>query len=52
MKPALAREIALDALFMAVWRRKPGHRVLMHSDHGAQYATGVASARPISWNRA
>ncbi len=28
MKPTLAREIVLDALMMAVWRRKPRSRVL------------------------
>ena len=27
MKPTLARELVLDALLMAVWRRKPQHRV-------------------------
>jgi putative transposase len=35
MKPTLAREIVLDALLMAVWRRKPKQRVLVHSDQGS-----------------
>jgi len=39
MKPTLAREIVLDALLMAIWRRKPKHRVLVHSDQGSQYGS-------------
>jgi putative transposase len=39
MKPTLAREIVLDALMMAVWRRKPRNRVLVHSDQGSQYSS-------------
>ena len=39
MKPTLPREIVLDALLMAVWRRKPKQRVLMHSDQGTQYGS-------------
>lgn len=41
MKPTLAREIVLDALLMAVWRRKPKLRVLVHSDQGSQASTVV-----------
>ena len=37
MKPTLARELVLDALLMALWRRKPKHSVLVHSDQGTQY---------------
>ena len=32
MKPILSRELALDALLMAVWRRKPEENVIVHSD--------------------
>ena len=32
MKPTLSRELALDALMMAVWRRKPEENVIVHSD--------------------
>ncbi len=32
MKPTLSRELALDALMMAVWRRKPDGEVIVHSD--------------------
>lgn len=39
MKPTLAREIVLDALLMAIWRRKPESRVLIHSDQGTQYGS-------------
>jgi len=37
MKPTLSRELAIDALLMAVWRRKPKNSVLVHSDQGSQY---------------
>lgn len=39
LKPTLAREIVLDALMMAVWRRKPASKVLVHSDQGSQYGS-------------
>lgn len=39
MKPTLSRELALDALLMAVWRRKPKNPVLVHSDQGSQYGS-------------
>ena len=39
MKPTLARELVLDALLMALWRRKPTQRVLVHSDQGTQYGS-------------
>ncbi len=32
MKTTLSRELALDALIMAVWRRKPTKEVIVHSD--------------------
>lgn len=39
MKPTLAREIILDALIMAVWRRRPKNTVIVHSDQGSQYGS-------------
>jgi putative transposase len=39
MNTSLNREIVIDALLMAVWRRKPGNRVLVHSDQGSQYGS-------------
>ncbi|EPY8429920.1 IS3 family transposase [Citrobacter freundii] len=39
MKPTLSSELALDALMMAVWRRKPSENVIVHSDQGSQYGS-------------
>jgi putative transposase len=39
MKPTLAKELVLDALLMAVWRRKPAEKVIVHSDQGSQYGS-------------
>ncbi|HHT5677194.1 TPA: IS3 family transposase [Raoultella planticola] len=39
MKPTLSRELALDALLMAVWRCKPSENVIVHSDQGSQYGS-------------
>lgn len=39
MKPTLARELVLDALVMAIWRRRPKARVMIHSDQGSQYGS-------------
>ncbi|MGZ0723550.1 IS3 family transposase [Kluyvera cryocrescens] len=39
MKPTLSRELAPDALMMAVWRRKPDGEVIVHSDQGSQYGS-------------
>lgn len=37
MKPTLRSELVLDALLMAIWRRRPKTTVLIHSDQGSQY---------------
>jgi putative transposase len=39
MKPSLARGLVLDALLMAVWRRRPKAEVIVHSDQGSQYGS-------------
>ena len=39
MKPTLARELVIDAILMAVWRRKPNRKVIVHSDQGSQYGS-------------
>jgi len=39
MKSTLAKEIVLDAILMAVWRRKPEQSVIIHSDQGSQYSS-------------
>lgn len=37
MKNNPKSDLVIDALLMAVWRRKPKERVLVHSDQGIQY---------------
>lgn len=44
MKSTLAKEIVLDALLMAVWRRSPSKEVIIHSDQGSQFSSD-------EWNR-
>ena len=39
MKPTMAIEILLDALSMAVWRRKPKQAVIIHLDQGSQFGS-------------
>lgn len=39
MKRTLERGLVLDALLMAVWRRRPCQSVLVHSDQGSQYGS-------------
>ena len=39
MKPTLEKEIVLDALLMAVWRRQPANEVIIHSDQGSQFSS-------------
>jgi len=38
MNKRMTRHLALDALSMAYWRRKPSPGLLHHSDRGSQYA--------------
>lgn len=40
MKPRMTADLAVDALLMAVWRRKPKQPVLVHSDQGSQFTGG------------
>ena len=39
MQPKMHVDLVLNALTMAVWRRKPKHLVLVHSDQGSQYTS-------------
>jgi putative transposase len=39
MGSQITKELVLDALLMAVWRRKPKQSVLVHSDQGSQYTS-------------
>lgn len=50
MKPMLAHELVLDALLMALWRRKPKHSVLVHLIRAPNTTamTGAASVRQIA----
>jgi putative transposase len=40
MNQRMTTGLVLDALLMAVWRRKPAQQVLVHSDQGSQYTSG------------
>lgn len=35
----MTKELVLDALLMAVWRRNPKQQVTVHSDQGSQYTS-------------
>ena len=39
MQSRINADLVLDALLMAVWRRKPKNEVLIHSDQGSQYTS-------------
>jgi putative transposase len=39
MGPRIDRELALNALLMAVWRRQPKQTVMIHSDQGSQFSS-------------
>ena len=39
MKKSLETKIILDALMMAMWRRKPDGEVIIHSDQGSQFGS-------------
>ena len=39
MQPRIDRELAIGALLMAVWRRKPERTVTVHSDQGSQFSS-------------
>jgi putative transposase len=39
MQERMHMDLVLSALLMAVWRRKPSRRVIVHSDQGSQYTS-------------
>ena len=39
MKSQMTTDLAIDALLMAVWRRKPKQQVMIHSDQGSQFSS-------------
>lgn len=40
MQPKMQTDLVLNALLMAVWKRKPKNEVVVHSDQGVQYTSG------------
>lgn len=39
MKSQMTSDLAIDALLMVVWRRKPKQEVMVHSNQGSQYSS-------------
>ena len=39
MASRMQTDLVLQALLMAVWRRRPSHEVIVHSDQGSQYTS-------------
>ena len=39
MNSRMTKQLVMDALRMAFWRRKPGAGLLFHSDRGSQYCS-------------
>jgi putative transposase len=39
MQSRITKDLVLDALLMAVWRRNPKSKVIIHSDQGSQYTS-------------
>ncbi len=39
MQPRMTTDLPLQALLMAVWRRKPRNKVIVHSDQGSQFTS-------------
>ncbi|NMU26700.1 DDE-type integrase/transposase/recombinase, partial [Vibrio parahaemolyticus] len=39
MKSRITKELVWDALLMAIWRRSPSQKVLVHSNQGSQYTS-------------
>ncbi len=39
LQARIKKELVLDALLMAVWRRKPTSSVIVHTDQGSQYTS-------------
>jgi putative transposase len=39
MRPQMTSDLAIDALLMTVWRRKPKQEVMIHSDQGSQFSS-------------
>ena len=46
MNERMTSDLALNALLMAVWRRKPKSEVMVHSDQGSQFITSKCFTTP------
>ncbi len=44
MDPHMDKALVLQALLMAIWKRKPNNQVIIHSDQGSQFSSD-------EWNR-
>ena len=49
MSSRMKAELVCDALTMALWQRKPGAGLIVHSDQGAQYASHAYSQLLKAW---
>jgi len=49
IKPRMTADIAVDALTMAWFRRKPAPGLIHHSDRGSQYASGLFQEKLIEF---
>lgn len=38
-QPTMTSDLVLQALLVAVWKRKPGPGVMVHSDQGSQFTS-------------
>ena len=39
MQSQMDKELVISALLMALWKRKPQHAVMIHSDEGSQFSS-------------
>ena len=49
MNERLTSDLALNALLMAAWRRKPKAEVMVHFDQGSQFSTSRCEGKPKCW---
>lgn len=49
IKPRMTADLAVDALAMAWFRRRPGPGLLLHSDRGSQYASGAFQDKLLAY---
>ena len=49
MDKQMTKQLAIDALRAAYWRKKPPPGLLHHSDRGSQYCSGAYRALQVSY---